>query len=297
MNEDVLENYRKAGKIARDTKKYGVSLIKDNVSLLEVVNKVDAFIIKKGAKPAFPINIAINNIAAHFTPRHDDKSVFNNGDLVKLDVGAHVNGYIGDTAVTVEVGTNNNNKYMIEAAEEALELAIELLRPKADLGLIGGAIEQTIKAYGLKPISNLTGHGLNQYSLHSGLSVPNIRDEKCGKVKVDDVFAIEPFATNGVGKVGNDKNGNIYRVNRVKNVKKPKAKILLEAIIDEFKGLPFSERWCFKYMPENLESTLHYLTKSGFIKPYSILKELGNGIVSQAEHTVIVTKNGCEVIT
>lgn len=296
MDEEVLKDYRIAGKIAREARIYGASLIKENASLLEVANNVEDFIIKKGAKPAFPVNIAINNIAAHYTPRHDENLVFHRGEVVKLDVGAHVNGYIGDTAITIEIGTNNY-KDMIDAVKEALELAIELVCPKAELGLIGGAIEQTIKAYGFKPIFNLTGHGLKQYTLHTGRSVPNVRDDKCGKVKEGDVFAIEPFATDGVGKVGNYKSGNIFRLVKMKNVKNERAKILLESINKEFNGLPFSERWCYKKMPKNLGSILNYLSKSGFIKPYSILKELGNGIVTQAEHTVIVTKDGCEIIT
>ena len=296
MENEILECYRKAGKISKEAKNYGASLIKENVKYLDVVKQIDDFILKKGAKSAFPVNIAINNIAAHFTPKHDDNGVFKKGDVVKLDVGAHVNGYIGDTAKTIEIGTNEHRD-MIDASKEALELALELVRPKADLGLIGGAIEQTIKAYGFKPISNLTGHGLKQYTLHSGLSVPNIRDEKSGKIKIGDVLAIEPFATNGVGKVGNGINGNIYRLAKTKNVKKPDAKNLLDLIKNEFRGLPFSERWCFEKNPNNIDTTINYLTKSGFIKPYAVLKELGNGIVTQAEHTVIVTKEGCEVIT
>ncbi len=177
---EVVEKYKLAGKIAREAREYGAGLVREGASLLEAVNTIEALIISRGARPAFPVNIAINDVAAHFTPRHDETGLrFARGDVVKLDVGVHVDGYIGDTATTIEVGAGAWSD-MKKAAEEALAAALELLRPGADLALVGQAIETTIAARGFKPIENLTGHSLERNVLHAGISVPNIREKAAG---------------------------------------------------------------------------------------------------------------------
>src|SRR4030067_985094 len=95
------------------------------------------------------------------------------GNVVKLDLGAQVDGYIADTAVTVEVGTRNWTD-LIKASEVALETAIEVCRPKTPTRLLGAAIERGIESYGDKPISDLTGHPTERYKLHAGKSIPNV---------------------------------------------------------------------------------------------------------------------------
>ena len=101
MDDDVYDKYRQAGKIAADARDYGIKSIKPGVKLLEIANNVEQRIKDNGADISFPVNISINELAAHYSPRHDDTLVFNKGDVVKLDVGSHVDGYIADTAVTV----------------------------------------------------------------------------------------------------------------------------------------------------------------------------------------------------
>ncbi|PIV69464.1 MAG: type II methionyl aminopeptidase, partial [Euryarchaeota archaeon CG01_land_8_20_14_3_00_38_12] len=200
MDKKIVEKYRKAGRIAAEARDYGIGLVKENAFLLDVAEKIEKYIIEKGAKPAFPVNIGINDVAAHYTPRHDDKTVFRKGEIVKIDVGAHVDGYIGDTACTVEVETNRYTR-MIKASKEALEAALELIKPDIDLSIVGSAVEQTIRSYSFVPVSNLTGHSLKQFQLHAGKSVPNISTNVKEKIKKDDVLAVEPFATNGAGRV------------------------------------------------------------------------------------------------
>lgn len=296
MDEEIFEKYRKAGKIASQARKFGKELIQEDVTLLEVANKVEDFIVKQGARVAFPVNIAIDDIAAHFTPRHDDtKLIFQRGNVVKLDVGAHIDGYIGDTAVTVEVGTHNWQD-LIKASEDALEVAIDMIKPGIDLGLIGKAVEQTITRYGFKPISNLTGHSLEQYKLHAGLSVPNVEEHNNGVVKSGHVIAIEPFASNGAGQVNGYKMSNIYRFVRERPMVDKDSIIILEKIMKYRKSLPFSERWCTRYLPKP-NKALFKLVRRQIISMYPILKDKESGMVSQTEHSVIVTDDGCEVIT
>jgi methionyl aminopeptidase len=293
LESDVLEYYRKAGRVAGEAREYGASLIAPGVKALDVVTKIEEYVTGHGAQIAFPSTLSINDMAAHYTPKHDDTLTFRKGDLVKVDVGAHVEGYIGDTAMTVEVGGTNHYTMLREAVEDALDIAIGLLQPKAPLNLIGGAIEQTIESFGFKPISNLTGHSLKQYVLHAGLSVPNIRDMTSDRVKEGDVLAVEPFATTGVGKVDGRKPGNIYRMGRIKSTKYRK---VVEFIQINYRTLPFAERWLYPHV-KHLGFTLNSLIRNGIIQPYSILSEISKGMVSQKEHTVIITRDGCEVTT
>ena len=295
MDEEVRAKYRLAGEITKTARNYGARLIDEGVLLRDVAEKIENLIVNKGAKVAFPVNIAINDIAAHFTPKHNDNLVFKRGDVVKLDVGAHVDGYVGDSAVTIEVGTQHWQD-MIKASKEALLVAIDIIRPNINLMLIGDAIERTITSYGFVPICNLTGHSLEQYTLHAGLSIPNIKERTHDKIKEGDVIAIEPFVTNGAGEVRSDKPSNIYRLFRERPVRLESAKILLEHIKNERKGLPFSERWCTRFTKKP-NRVLRHLLRAQTIRPYPILKEMKGGIVTQTEHTMIVTEDGCEIIT
>lgn len=295
MEAYAIEKYMEAGSIAGEARDYGMSLVKEGVSILEVAEETERFIRKKGGKPAFPTNIAIDSVAAHFTPTHSEKRTFERGNLVKVDVGAQVDGYIGDTAGTVEVGTKNWTT-LIKASKLALETAIELIRPKAQIRMIGGAIERAIESQGYKPVSNLTGHSMERYSLHAGKSIPNILDDTKTVVELGDVLAIEPFATNGAGKVSGKKCGNIYRLIRSREMKSKGVNDMLRFINDNFDGLPFSERWCYRY-DHRASSKIRKLVRFGILFSYPILSDAAGGMVAQAEHTVVVTENGCKVTT
>jgi methionyl aminopeptidase len=209
MDEQVYGKYKLAGKIAAEARDYGLGLIKSDVSYLEVADKIESKILKTGADLSFPVNISVNEIAAHYTPRHDDGSVFKKGDVVKLDVGTHIDGYIADTAATIEIDTNKNGD-MIKASNEGLQTAIDFIKPNADLSKLGRAVKETINSHGFEPVDNLTGHSLQKYVLHSGLSVPSVPNpSNRTKPKVGDVIAIEPFATNGKGHVISGEGSNI----------------------------------------------------------------------------------------
>lgn len=300
MNDTIYTNYKNAGKIAAEARNYGCNLIKPGVSLLDVANKVESKIIDNVAGLAFPVNISINKAAAHFSPRHDTELIFNKGDVVKLDVGAHIDGYIADTANTIEIGTNNYDK-MIESSDRALDRAIQILKPGIDLSDIGKTIELEIESHGYKPINNLSGHSLERYVLHSGISVPNVSGSVVReKPKVGDVLAIEPFATNGEGHVISGKGSNIYLCKdtfRSKLIRDIKIKNIFNKIFGKFKTLPFAERWCIDIIPNGLDIALKKLSFFGLVKHYPQLIEAKDGIVTQKEHTVIINEEGCEVIT
>ena len=300
MNDEIHEKYILAGKIASAARGYGADLIKSECSCLELAEKIESKIIDSGADIAFPVNISINEVAAHFSPKHDDKHLFiKKGDIVKLDIGAHIDGFIADTAITVEVGTKNHSD-MIKASSDALDEAVGLMKPGISLNDIGEKVKQTINSYGYKPIENLTGHSMQKYVLHAGASVPNVPDTVHNYIpKEDDVFAIEPFATNGAGYVIAGPVSNIYLCKKTFNprlVRDKKTRVVYSQAKKEFNTLPFAQRW-FEKKFSNSEHLLRKLLFKNLIKQYPQLIYAKKGIVTQKEHTVIVNEDGCEVIT
>src|SRR3989338_8283190 len=241
MNNE-LETWKKAGKLAGETREFGKEIIKENVNFLDVARKIEDFIIKKGGKPGFPVQISINDIAAHYTPLPEDTSIFKKGDIVKLDLGVHIDGYIGDTALTIEVGTNKNQD-LIKASKEALNEAIKLCKPGVKVCEIGEVVNETITSFGFKPIRNLSGHKVDRYILHSNISIPNFNNKDQTKLEEGVVVAIEPFATTGSGLVKEGKPSTNYRLQNPKPVRDQISRDVLKFIEKEFLTLPFAKRY------------------------------------------------------
>ena len=284
-----LESWKKAGKIAAEAREYGKTLIKPGKNFLEVSREIEEFIIKKGAKPGFPVQLSINGIAAHYTAFPDDKSIFKEGDLVKLDLGTHVDGFIGDTALTIEVSTNNN-KDLIKASKEALEAAIKLSKPGTKVCEIGEAVSSIINSYNFKPIKNLSGHKVDQYILHSNLSIPNYNNNDKTELQEGIVIAIEPFASTGDGLVKEGKPSSNYRLFNPKPIRDSITREILEFIKKEFKTLPFAKRYLtLKFSLPKVNYALSNLEKEGIIYQYPQLPEKAeNCFVSQHEHTIYI---------
>ncbi len=295
MDQETLKKYRIAGRTAGKALQYGLDLIQEGESFISVADGVEKKIRELGAEVAFPTNIAVDNQAAHYTPVLNDELVFRRGMLVKLDVGAHVDGFIGDTAATKEVGSSKYGM-LIQASREALNNALDIIKPGIEPQTLGTIIENTIRSFGYEPISNLTGHSLEKYTLHAGTSIPNVNRREGGPLKVGDVVAIEPFATDGAGFVDEREKSNIYIINRDRKAGEEKADLLRNMIVEKRKGLPFSQRWCAQYIPDP-RKILRNLERKRVISSYPILYDIDNGKVSQAEHSIIVTEDGCEILT
>lgn len=295
--EEKIEKLLKAGEIAKEIKKEVLHLIKPGASLYEIAEFVEKRTIELGGKPAFPCNLSINEIAAHYTPYNGDKAVLKEGDYLKVDLGVHVDGYIADTAFTVRVGMEGDD--LIEASKEALENAIAVIKAGVRINEIGKVIEETIRGHGFNPIVNLSGHVIERYKLHTGISIPNIyRPHDNYELKEGDIVAIEPFATTGAGQVIETPPTLIYMYIRDRPVRLPQARTLLSYVKKNFSTLPFAYRWLQNLMPEvQLKLALIQLEKAGAFYGYPILKEIRGGLVSQAEHTVIVEKDGVLVTT
>lgn len=296
---DIFDNYVKAGKIASQVREYARTQDHTGRSLSEICNDIEQEIFKKGGEPAFPVNVSLNDIAAHYTAIPNDPIIVKDTDVVKIDVGVHIDGYIADTAVTVSYDTKYQN--LIDIAERALDEAIGISRSNTRVSDIGRIIEKTITKYGCKPIQNLSGHSLERYTIHAGKSIPNIWTiGHSFNLSVNNVYAIEPFVTtnDGQGVVYEGKIKNIFGIGSRKRTKEQKTDEFLEYLWNKFKTLPFALRWIVnEYEEKEALSLLEVLVKKKNVHAYPILVEGANRIVVQAEHTIIPRESNTLTIT
>lgn len=297
MDKDAIESYKKAGNLTGRAREYGATLIKPGVKLLDVANQVEKFVRDNGGELAFPCCISINEDAAHYSPSFADERVFQEGDVVKLDTGVHFDGWVGDTATTVEVGTDRF-RAMQDAVRQALEAGVAQVSAGVKIETISQAIEEKLRGNGIQPIVNLTGHSLDHYHLHAGLSIPNVAASASGRVEAGMAIAIEPFGTDGVGKVKDASGGHIYHYMAPRPQRDPNARAALDYIRKNHEQLPFSERWLNGVVSEErLPYTLRLLERSGAIKQYPVLREARGGQVCQFEHTVLILEDETIVTT
>ncbi len=281
----MIKNYKKAGKIAAEVLAYGKDLIKKDRLVLDVANQIEAKIFELNAKPAFPVQLSMNEIAAHYCPEDNDNSVFSD-QLVSLDVGVHIDGCIGDTACTVDLSGKNSD--LVKAAEEALKAAIEVVKVGVELKDIGKSIETAITNYGFNPVKNLSGHGLDLYNIHSKPSIPNFNTKDSTKLEKRKVIAIEPFATNGIGLIGEKGDASVFSLIGKKSVRIGFVRDILKQI-ESYNGLPFTTRWLTKKFSEGqVRYALNQLKLLEILREHPPLVEKENGLVSQAEHSLLI---------
>ncbi len=288
MDKSELDDYIKAGRIAAEARDYGKSLIKVGASLLEVTEKVEQKILELGGEFAFPPQISLNDVAAHFCPNSDDNIIFKEGDIAKIDVGVHINGCVGDTASTVVLSDDPKLKLLEEASRKALNEALKLVKPGARISEIGAAIEQAIKSQGFTPVINLSGHGLDKYIIHDAPSIPNIDNGSDEELKDGQVIAIEPFASTGAGIVYESSNATLFSLSNPKPVRSPMTREVLRSL-EEYNGLPFTKRWLVKKHGIGKASfAMREMISLDMLRDYPPLLDKAHGLVSQAEHTIVV---------
>jgi len=286
MDQETLNKLKKAGKIAAEARDFGASLIKKGSSLLEATKKIEDKILKLGGGLAFPPQISMNDCAAHFYPDADDKTIFKD-QVCSLDVGVHIDGFIGgDTAVTVDL--SNENKELVKASREALNNALKIVRPGVKLREIGKIIHETITGFGFAPVRNLSGHGLEKYNIHSPPSIPNFDNGNETELTEDQLIAIEPFASKGAGIIYESGNPTVFQLIEKKPVRNLFTRQILKEI-EQYNGLPFCRRWLVeKFSLPKVNFALRELKTLEILREYPPLVDQAHGLVSQAEHTLIV---------
>lgn len=295
MDPDILDKLRKAGKINADAREYGRKLVKIGASLLDVSDKIEEFILKHGGGLAFPAQLSRNDQAAHNCAAHEDKALFKEGDLVKVDLGVHIDGWVTDSATTVNLGGKEQDTH-VKAAHAALDAAIKALGPGVPVTDAGKAIQQAIEGLGLKPIRNLCGHGIGKFIVHAPPTIPNIENGDMTKLHDGQLIAIEPFATDGAGLVYEATEAEVFMMVGKKPVRSTITRNVLKEI-DVFNGLPFTTRWLArKFSLPQVNYALRDLQNLGVLRAYPPLVDKAHGKVAQAEHSIIVREKP-EVLT
>ncbi len=293
-----VDDYIKAGRVASQVRENARKKNWVGKTVYEICEEVESEIIKRGAKCAFPVNTSLNEVAAHYTAEPNDQKTITDLDLVKIDLGAQINGFIADTAVTV---CYNPEYYaLVQAAEDALTNAMSMVKIGVKASDIGRTIEKTVKQMGFIPIANLSGHSLEQYTIHAGKSIPNIWSIGSFSLSGSTAYACEPFVTlnDGLGFVKEGKIKNIFALVSRKKTKNPDADEMLDFIWENFNMLPFALRWLVKKWDEKkARELLEFLIKKKSVKAYPILIEAKSKPVAQAEHTFIPTDNGVTITT
>jgi methionyl aminopeptidase len=303
---DVLEKLRRAGRIAAEARENGARRIVAGARVRDVCVAVEDEIQRLGGGLAFPVQSSRNQIAAHYCPSPEDETVYAEGDLAKLDIGVHVDGWVVDTALTVSVGDRAENRPLVEAAEEALRAAIAAIAPDVEVRALSSAIERTIASFGLRPVRNLCGHGVARWTVHCPPPIPNVPDAAGTTLPLHAVVAIEPFATDGMGLVKEEGAPQVFRLEPDHDgggdddpaddrPRTPVGEAL--AGIRAFRGLPFARRQLDNYPRERVEEALARLRAAGRLSEYPPLVEKSGRRVAQAEHTIYLGPNGVEILT
>lgn len=292
-----LEKLRLSGHISMTARETCRKMIEPGVRLEEIALTAEQIIRDMGGKPAFPAQLSRNNIAAHYCSPPDDSTVVEPGDIIKLDLGTQVDGYVTDNAVTVDL-RDGPDSVLVAASRMALDNAIGLMGPGASIVEIGRQIEQTAKAFGFNPVYNLTGHGVARFVIHCAPSIPNYPDPGSGRLKVNQTVACEPFVCDGKGYIESKGTAEVFGLKR-----KPKARDKLpedvEAAVLAAEGLPFARRTLLRELgsPKRVEEALKALKKARLLIDYPPLVERRGVRVAQTEHTIFIGEDGAEVLT
>ena len=285
--------------MAAAVREAGARLVVAGARLRDVCEAVEGEIRKRGVGAAFPAQTSVNAVAAHYCPSPEEETVYAHGDLAKLDIGVHVDGWVVDTAVTVNVGDLPANRPLVDAARAALERALALATPGVEIRRLSGAIEGTIASFGLRPMRNLCGHGVGRWTVHSPPPIPNVPGDSGDRLLAGAVVAIEPFATDGLGFVVEDGAAEVFRLDPAREAEAIAA-VPGSGVVDAmraFHGLPFARRQLAAFPRKRVEEALATLGGCGALHGYAPLVEAGGRRVAQAEHTVYLGAHGAEVLT
>jgi len=291
-----LEELREAGRVASVVRDEIPRTIVAGARVRDVCQAADEAIQKRGARPAFPTQSSRNEIAAHYCPSPTDETLYLDGDLAKLDLGVHVDGYVVDTALTVNVGDHPAGRRLVETVRLALEAAIAAARSGVEIRKLSAAIESTIRGVGLKPMRNLCGHGVGRWRVHCPPAVPNIAEPSHDRLEAGMTIAIEPFATAGGGIAEERGTPEVFRFDP-ESPDPPRADKDVMAAIRAFRGLPFARRQLAGLDGARIEGALLELRASRALFAYAPLAEASGRTVAQAEHTIYVGDNGATVLT
>ncbi len=291
---------KSVGKVSSEALQYSRTVVKPGVKLLDAAEKIEGFIKGRGFGLAFPVNLSVNQFAAHYTPQIDDQAVFPNEGLVKVDLGARKESYLGDCAITIDL--SGTRAKLVEASEDALSRAISMVRAGRKVCEIGREIEKAAKERGFVPIRNLGGHGIDKEDLHADIFIPNYDNGDETELEEGEVIAIEPFITDGAGYVKDGETIQIFqKKGETVGIRSAETRAIASFIDERYSTYPFAIRWISAEMSGQddfrIRKALQELSYAGIMENFPVLVEKGNGMVAQAEKEMIVEKDSCSIIT
>jgi methionyl aminopeptidase len=296
LDSYALECHRRAGRIAAECREWAVTSIRPGVRVAAILEEIEAMIRERGASPGFPAQSSRNSVAAHYCSPPSDELAYAEGDCVKVDIGVHVDGYIADTAATVDLSNDKRWTPLIESSRNALTAAINTVKDGVQVGDVGAAIERTILAAGFQPVRNLTGHGLARWKVHTAPQIPNYAERGAGTLRAGMIFAIEPFASTGRGYIREAGKAEVFMMVRPPTKAKACDRDVLKAI-ELWRGLPIARRY-FRHLDRDaVEDTFTKLARQGSLVRYPPLVEDEGVMVAQYEHSLYLTKDDVEILT
>jgi methionyl aminopeptidase len=199
-----IEKMRRAGQVVREVLELVRSKVKPGATTYDLEKAAEARVKELGVKAAFKgyhgfpcmLCTSVNSEVVHGIP--SPKRVLKDGDIVSVDFGVVVDGYYGDAAITVPVGSiDDNAARLLKATEESLKAGIAAIRPGATLGDVGAAVQNVVEGQGFSVVRDFVGHGIGT-QMHEDPHVPNFGEAGQGmKLKVGMVIAIEPMVNAG----------------------------------------------------------------------------------------------------
>ncbi|KAM0686990.1 Methionine aminopeptidase 2 [Conglomerata obtusa] len=310
---ETLTKARRAAEAHRRSRYKAQKLLKPGVSIAKVIETIENSTrtmlhgeLNNGI--GFPTGVSLNNCAAHFTLNPlDDDIILGADDVLKVDFGTHVDGWIMDSAFTVAFNPRYEN--LLLASQEATEAGIKALGVDVRVCDIGAVISEVMQSYEIeidgkncpiKAVTNLNGHSIDRYTIHAGITIPNINNGDKTKIKEDTFYAIETFATTGKGYVTNGPNCSHYMMEGSgKPVKNENNLKVLEVVKKEFKSLPFCPRYIdtFVTLKNSSVPAVKTLSLLKHFEAYPPLYDNAGSYVAQFEHTIYLSENEKEILT
>ncbi|MFT7669609.1 MAG: methionyl aminopeptidase [Planctomycetota bacterium] len=295
-DKEAMDSWRRAGRIASECREWARSEIKPGVRIRHILETVESMIREQGSAPAFPAQSSRNHVAAHYCSPPNDETVYEEGDCVKVDVGVHVNGYVADTATTIDLSVDGRWGPLIKSSSDALAAAIATVGPDVKVSEVGTVVERTITQAGFEPIRNLTGHGVDRWKVHCAPQIPNYPERGTARFHEGMMIAIEPFASTGRGYITENGRSEVFMLVRPpRNAKGLDRDILKE--IESWRGLPIARRYFKDFDQVALEEIISKLAKQGSLMRYPPLVEEAGVMTAQTEHSIFIGPDGVEVIT
>ena len=297
IDPKIQEKLIEAGRIAAIVRREGAAKLKQpGTSYLEVMDYCDKRILELGGEIAWS-QMSVDHIAAHYCPTENEIAVTKESQLIKIDIGVHIGGWIADTAMTVEVGDSHKHDDLILAAQNALREAIKKVKPGITITELGKAQMDEAQKLCFTTIKNLSGHTLDQHTVHAGISIPSFDSGEKTVLEEGMHIAIEPFVTPGDGFVKNEGKATIFMLRGNARVRNQYARQIVE-FLKRRTGLPFTTRDITRKFSKGVYALgMRELLKSPALEDFPPLAERSGGMVAQFEHSVIVTKDGPIVYT